>query len=198
MISEQPFLFVIFALTTDDQVICVTESKKPVLPRYEFQPNNESEAITNALKRQIQEDTDYDMREVDLTNWEVQHTAKGKRRDILFRVCCALECVRRETEQSAQPVSPFPFVQWAQEKTYKEKFEPFEVWNARRIARCETEKNKIILIPFNEWHDMVERGEVTDTLSVAATEIAEKWIALVKPPSFPRKNKLEKPAEKKP
>lgn len=183
MISEQPFLFVVFALATDDEVdkvLCVTESNGLVLPRYESQRSNGIESVTNALKKQIEEDTGYKPYTIGLTGWEVQHTAQGKRYDTPFRVCLAHGCVYCKPEPPAHPVSPFPFVQWAAKKNYSEKFESFEAWRAREIAESEAEKNKVTLIPLEGWNGMVERKEVTDTLSVVATEMAIQWMAFQK------------------
>lgn len=187
MISDQPFLFVIFALTANNEVMCITETNELVLPRYEFQRINQKEAITNALKRQIGEDTGYDTREIILTDFKIHHTAEGRRRNKPFRVCLAHGCIPRETEESARPISPFPFVQWGLEKNYSEKFESFQAWSARKKREPETEKNKVTLIPFDAWNGMIERKEVTDLLSVAATEMAIQWMAFPKPPSFSRK-----------
>ena len=180
MISDQPFVFVIFALTTNNEVICLTESKQLILPRYEFQRINQKEAITNALKRQIEEDTGYDPYQIGLTGLEVQHTAKGKRRDTSFRVCLAYGCVRLEMKKSAHPVSPFPYVQWGMEKNYSEKFESFQAWVARKKREDETEKTKVTLVPYDEWDGMVKRKEIIDALSVTATEMALQWMTFQK------------------
>ena len=180
MISEQPFLFVIFALSTDGEVLCITHENALVLPRYEFQLHNESEAITDALQRQIRKDTNYEPNKVILTDYEVQHTDKGKRDDTLFRTCLVQECVRCDVEKPANALSPFPFVQWAGNKNYSETFESFEVWNAREQAHCGKEKTEITLIPFNQWNDMVESKKITDALSVIATERAIQWMAFEK------------------
>lgn len=180
MISDQPFLFVIFALTADNEVLCVTDSKELVLPRYEFQPDNGKESKTDAIKRQMQEDTGYEPYQVNLTNYETQHTAKGRRLDTPFRTCLALGCVRFEDDQPPSTLSPFPWVQYGLEKNYSEKFESFEAWSVRKQAQREAKKNKITLIPFEKWQDMVRCGEITDILSVTTTEITNEWMAFEK------------------
>ncbi len=111
--------------------------------------------------------------------------------DSPFRVCVAYDCIPCAEEPKNPRTSPYG--QWASELfTYQK----FEEWDANRKARKAQEK-KIVRMPVEEWNTRISLGTIKDKISVMATEIAQEWIAMIKPPSFPRKTKKKAMGKKK-
>ncbi len=202
-----------------NEIICINHNGLLILPRYEPERIYGSEAITNALARQMQEsmgvygavnlvDTDqhhaHEPEKNTLANLHADededcnddeylevllHGIDSKmtpeeiaiKDDSPFRVCVAHNCTSCEEELKKPSMSPY--AQWASELfTYQD----FKEWDADRKAR-EAQEKKIIRISVTQWNSMIAAGEIKDKISVVATKIAQAWIAMLKPPSFPRK-----------
>lgn len=226
---DLPLLFVVYAITQNQEVVCVDHNGLLILPRYEPERIYGNEAITSALMRQIREsmrmngkvhlvdadrhrahepakntfadlhaDHDEDCEDDDylealLHGIDPRTTPEeiAMKDDSPFRVCVAENCIPCEKEPENQDLSPY--AQWANELfAYQE----FSEWDAHRKAR-EAQEKKIVRMPVGEWNMRISLGTVKDKISVMATQIAQEWIAMAKPPSFPRKTKRENYKRKK-
>lgn len=227
---DLPLLFVLYITNGINEVVCINHNGLLILPRYEPERIYGSEAITNALARQMQESmgmygavnlvdaSHHHANEPEKNTLADLHTDEDEdcnndeyleallhgidpkmtpeeiamKDDSPFRVCVAHNCTPHERDLRKSSMSPY--AQWANELfTYQD----FREWDADRKAR-EAQEKKIIRIPSEKWDSMIAAGEIKDKISVVATKIAQTWIAMFKPPSFPRKTpRKEKVGQKK-
>ncbi len=55
----------------------------------------------------------------------------------------------------------------------------------------------VVVIPITEWIEIIKNKNKTDKLSRTVTNSVFEWIAMIKPPSFPRKTKKKAMGKKK-
>lgn len=219
--SYETLTFVFFALTREGEVICVSEPGGIKLPQYEFQEchvRHGSECVTDVLARQMPDCIGYAPGgEVALAESAIRGIGEEEktvplaailaedddddedeppvalepyRADFPFRVCVAKGCLPRTKEAADDGTAPF--VRWARDTM---EYRPFPEWDRMRRERAEREQ-RIVLVPEDEWHEMLQTGKVTDRTSVAATEAALAWTAQPRSLSFGQKKDKGKMTKK--
>ncbi len=145
--SEQPILFVVFALTDNNEVICINDCGTILLPRYEFQLRDGKECITDALYRQMQNDIGYQttLGTITIADTE-QHHAKKPVAIARITPHTAEEDIDDEEE----------FFRWIDPKKIpkdivEEKNCFFRVCVACGCIPCEPEENNVTEAPFVQW-----------------------------------------------
>lgn len=216
-LSDEALTFVFFALTREDEVICISEAEGIRLPQYEFQVRHGNECITDALARQMPDYIGYAPAngKVALAETGIRGTGETKKAsslaplrvddddeddggasempeaygaDFPFRVCVAHACIPHITETADEDTAPF--VKWARMLM---EYTPFLEWDRARKARI-MRKQHIILVPQAEWYEMICDGGVTDGVSVIATEAARAWLVQPKFSSFAQKKEERREA----
>lgn len=220
--SDLPFLFVLYMITDNQEIICVEEQGKIILPRYEFDAVYGSEAITTALARQMESALGYTGMDGKISladakrhyKHEPKEEPRGSRshnsEDIMEELLYGINFKKRSAELAIEKDVPFRVcvaydcVPLEKAAELSHAMTPRGQWASELFTYQPFEdwlaekqarmkqEEKITRMPIEDWHAMITCGKVTDDISVMATAIAEAWIAKEKPPSFPRKNQKKK------